>query len=242
MTLTQPQRGCSVSDTPPTIQAVIFDMDGVIVDSELHWKSLEGFFLESLIGKWDAEAQSKIIGLSVHNLYSSLVSDYGLEMPKTEFLALYTEMARQIYEEHASLLPGFSELLNEIKASGIALALASSSPRVWINMVLDKFNLHDDFSVVVSADELDGEGKPSPAIYLHTAQKLGVSPVSCAVIEDSKNGVLSAKRAGMYCIGLENGFNEEQDISAADVIVRGFSALPLSLLLKQTAPTIDDRR
>jgi HAD superfamily hydrolase (TIGR01509 family) len=213
-------------------------MDGVIVDSELHWKSLEGYFLQSLVQGWSAEAQSKIIGLSLEALYTMLVDEYKLDKPKAEFFALYNEMAREIYEHRASLLPGFSELLGELQESKVALALASSSPMAWINMVLDRFDLRGKFSIVVSADELGGEGKPSPAIYLLTAQWLGVAPERCAVIEDSKNGVISAKRAGMYCVGLENGFNEEQDLSAADVLVQGFSTLPVSLLLGPP-PTID---
>jgi HAD superfamily hydrolase (TIGR01509 family) len=230
MMRTQPLSVRPVSERR-TIEAVIFDMDGVIVDSELHWKTLEGFFLQSLVQGWSAEAQSKIIGLSLGALYTMLVDDYNLDKPKAEFFALYNEMARDIYEQRAALLPGFSDLLAGLRESGIALALASSSPMAWINMVLDRFNLRGEFSVIVSADELGGEGKPSPAIYLLTAQKLGVAPERCAVIEDSRNGVLSAKRAGMYCIGLQNGFNEEQDLSAADVLVQGFSSLPVSLLL-----------
>jgi HAD superfamily hydrolase (TIGR01509 family) len=206
-------------------------MDGVIVDSELHWKSLEGFFLQSLVQRWDAQAQSKIIGISVHDLYKMLVEQYGLAKSKDEFLALYHDMAREIYEQRASLLPGFLDLLRALREADMPLALASSSPMSWINMVLDRFDLHGEFNVVVSADELEGEGKPSPAIYLLTARKLGVSPERCVVIEDSTNGVLSAKRAGMYCIGFENGFNDEQDLSAADVLIQGFPALPLSLLL-----------
>jgi HAD superfamily hydrolase (TIGR01509 family) len=231
-----------------TIEAVIFDMDGVIVDSELHWKTLEGFFLQSLVQGWSADAQSKIIGLSLEALYTMLVEEYKLAEPKAEFFALYNEMAREIYEQRASLLPGFSDLLGELQESKVALALASSSPMAWINMVLERFDLRGKFSIVVSADELGGEGKPSPAIYLLTAQRLGVAPERCAVIEDSKNGVLSAKRAGMYCVGLENGFNDEQDLSAADVLVQGFSSLSVfrllhpSAIVKVDGAYADDRR
>ena len=205
--------------------AVIFDMDGVIVDSEIHWKTLEGYFLQSLIPTWTSTDQDKIIGLGVHDLYTLLISQYGLQKTKQQFLELYQEMANKIYGQKVSLIAGFSDLLTTLNKNNIPVALASSSPRSWINIMLRRFGLQASFRVVVSADELEGEGKPSPAIYLLTAQRLGVSPTSCIAIEDSKNGVLSARNAGMFCIGFRNGFNEEQDLSKADMIIHGFAEL-----------------
>ena len=205
--------------------AVIFDMDGVIVDSEIHWKTLEGYFLQSLIPTWTGADQDKIIGLGVHDLYTLLVSQYGLQKTKEQFLELYQQMANKIYGQKVSLTAGFSDLLTTLNKNNIPVALASSSPRSWIDIMLRRFDLQASFRVVVSADELEGEGKPSPAIYLLTAQRLGVRPKSCIAIEDSKNGVLSAKNAGMFCIGFRNGFNEEQDLSKADMIIHGFAEL-----------------
>jgi HAD superfamily hydrolase (TIGR01509 family) len=202
-------------------------MDGVIVDSELHWHSLEGYFLKSLIPTWTAADQGRIIGLSLPNSYSLLKSEYGLQTDEQEFLARYHDMATQIYSEKTELLPGFSRTLAYLQGIKMPLAVASSSHRSWIELVLDKFELHDAFEVVVSADEVGGKGKPAPDIYLYTAGRLGVKPEECTVIEDSRNGVLSAKSAGMFCIGIRNGFNEEQDISAADVIIEGFGQLDL---------------
>jgi HAD superfamily hydrolase (TIGR01509 family) len=205
--------------------AVIFDMDGVIIDSEIHWKTLEGYFLQSLIPTWSSTDQDKIIGLGVHDLYTLLISQYGLQKTKQQFLELYQEMANKIYGQKVSLIAGFSDLLTTLNKNNIPVALASSSPRSWINIMLRRFGLQSSFRVVVSADELEGEGKPSPAIYLLTAQRLGVSPTSCIAIEDSKNGVLSAKNAGMFCIGFRNGFNQEQDLSKADMVIHGFAEL-----------------
>ncbi len=207
------------------MNAVIFDMDGVIVDSEIQWKTLEGYFLQSLIPTWSSSDQDKIIGLGVHDLYTLLIGQYGLQKTKAQFLELYQEMANEIYGQKVSLIVGFSDLLTTLNKNNIPVALASSSPKSWINIMLRRFGLQSSFKVVVSADELEGEGKPSPAIYLLTAQRLGVSPTSCIAIEDSKNGVLSAKNAGMFCIGFRNGFNEEQDLSKADMIIHGFAKL-----------------
>jgi HAD superfamily hydrolase (TIGR01509 family) len=205
--------------------AVIFDMDGVIVDSELHWKSLEGYFLQALIPGWTMQDQGKIIGLSLDNLYTMLADEYDLKEPRESFLAQYHAMAAQIYREKAALLPGFRETLDRLLALELPLALASSSPRSWIEIVLEKFDLRSAFRVVVSAEEVGGQGKPASDIYLHTARKLNVQPARCVVIEDSKNGALSARNAGMFCIGLRNGFNDEQDLSAAHVVVDGYAGL-----------------
>lgn len=213
------------------MQAFIFDMDGVIVDSEVHWKKPEGYFLRSLAPAWTDTDQTRIIGMSLHNVYRLLTTEYGVTHTKEQFLEVYMDMARKIYGEHASLILGVRELLGELHRRGIPVALASSSTRPWIEIVLDRFDLHSDFQAVVSADELvGGEGKPSPAIYLHTAHKLSVEPAGCVVMEDSHNGVLSAQRAGMYCIGFRNGFNDDQDISTADVIVNSYAEIDLDTI------------
>src|SRR5687768_3938348 len=111
------------------MKAFIFDMDGVIVDSELHWKSLEGYFLQSLIPAWTSADQDKIIGLSVHDLYRLLTGEYGLRHNKEEFMDLYHSMAREIYAEKASLIEGFLDVLSWLRANRVRIALASSSPR-----------------------------------------------------------------------------------------------------------------
>jgi len=207
------------------MDAVIFDMDGVIVDSEIHWKTTEGYFLQSLIPTWSIDDQDKILGLGVYDLYALLASTYQLQKTKEQFLELYQEMANVIYGQKVSLIEGFTELLSALHANHIPVALASSSPWTWINIMLERFNLRESFQAIVRADELEGEGKPSPAIYLLTAKRLSVSPTRCIAIEDSKNGVLSAKNAGMYCIGFRNGFNDEQDLSRADMIIQHFAEL-----------------
>jgi HAD superfamily hydrolase (TIGR01509 family) len=213
------------------VDAVIFDMDGVIVDSEIHWKTTEGYFLQLLIPTWNINDQDQIIGLGVHDVYTILVNTYHLQQSKAQFLATYQEMANEIYGQKVSLMEGFAELLSTLNHNHIPVALASSSPASWINIMLQRFSLRDSFKVVVSADELAGEGKPSPAIYLHTAKRLGVRPDRCIAIEDSKNGVLSAKKAEMFCIGFRNGFNDEQDLSSADMIIHHFTEFDWQTLL-----------
>jgi len=212
------------------MDAVIFDMDGVIVDSEIHWKTTEGFFLQSLIPTWSEQDQDRIIGLGVLDLYALLTNTYHLQKTKEQFLEIYQEMANEIYGQKVSLMEGFAALLNALSNKNIPIALASSSPTSWIDIMLDRFSLRDTFKVVVSADELAGQGKPSPAIYLLTAARLGIRPNRCIAIEDSQNGVLSAKNAEMYCVGFRNGFNDEQDLSRADAIIHHFAEFDLKML------------
>jgi HAD superfamily hydrolase (TIGR01509 family) len=146
-----------------------------------------------------------------------------LQKTKNEFLEIYQDMANEIYGQKVSLIEGFTELLTALNTDHIPVALASSSPTSWINIMLERFSLRNSFQAVVSADELKGQGKPSPAIYLLTATLLGVRPDRCVAIEDSKNGVLSAKNAEMFCVGFRNGFNDEQDLSQADMIIHHFA-------------------
>lgn len=213
------------------MQAFIFDMDGVIVDSEIHWKSVEGYYLRQIIPGWTEEDQGRIVGISLDNLFTMLRGEYGYSGSEVEFLETYHANARRIYTEKVQLLPGFETLLVLLHEKGVRLALASSSPRDWIDWMLDRFGLRRAFDITVSAEEIEGEGKPSPAIYLHTARALGVDPARCVVVEDSRNGVLSARAAGMYCIGLRNGFNEDQDLSEAGIVVNGLGEIDWPTLM-----------
>jgi len=213
------------------MQAFIFDMDGVIVDSEIHWKSVEGYYLRQIIPGWTEEDQGRIVGISLDNLFTMLRGEYGYSGSEEEFLETYHANARRIYTEKVQLLPGFETLLVLLHEKGVRLALASSSPRDWIDWMLDRFGLRRAFDITVSAEEIEGEGKPSPAIYLHTARALGVDPARCVVVEDSRNGVLSARAAGMYCIGLRNGFNDDQDLSGANIVVKGLEEIDWPTLM-----------
>src|SRR3981189_1933006 len=111
-------------------------MDGVIVDSEVHWKTTEGFFLQSLIPAWNINDQDKIIGLAVHDVYKMLVETYQLQKTKTQFIELYQEMANEIYGQKVSLIEGFALPRSPKNITYVPLARISSSPKTWIDIVL----------------------------------------------------------------------------------------------------------
>ena len=207
------------------MKAIIFDMDGVILDSELHWKKAELTLFNKLLPKWTKSDQQKIIGLNVHDTYRILANDYGLLLSHTEFIKKVEGIALEVYRKKAELIPEFIDVIKKLKNKKIPIGLASSSLREWIDIVMSRFELARFFDITVSIEDLDMPGKPAPDIYLHTAKKLNIPPHDCVVIEDSSHGVTSAKSASMYCVGLRNGFNKKQDLSLADIEVKGFKYL-----------------
>jgi HAD superfamily hydrolase (TIGR01509 family) len=207
------------------VKAVIFDMDGVIVDSERHWKQVASDFLRQLVPGWDERAQQSILGMSAVDVHALLVKRYGVLLSFAEFIGFYRGLARVIYGEKSELLSGVYEAIERLHTDGICIGLASSSPHSWIEIVLSRFTMNHFFSAVVSADDVDGKGKPAADIYCFAAEKLGIEPIHCTAIEDTMKGVQSAKSAGMKCIGYRNGFNQEQDFSEADIELSDFATL-----------------
>ncbi len=208
------------------IQAVVFDMDGVVIDSEKHWRRAEHDHLLSLLSTpLDLKA---VMGLSMEGFHAALVLSNGLEMSWPEFRELYRTMAREIYEKRCALMPGFLQLQGDLRTARFRVGLASSSPDEWVNLVVARFGLQ--FDAVADADDVGGVGKPNPAVYLEAAKRLQVEPGACAAIEDSRNGIAAAKAAGMGCVALRNGVNDEQDLSAADFEVNSLEELTPKIL------------
>jgi HAD superfamily hydrolase (TIGR01509 family) len=214
------------------INTIIFDMDGVIVDSEFHWRAVEEPFLRKLIPNSYEEYHKYIVGRSLSDIFQYLDSNFNVPMDKTDFMESYNEMAVTIYEEKANLLPGVLDFIKLLKKDNLTLALASSSPWLWINMAVNRFDLNQYFEKMVSADETECKGKPAPDIYLYALEQLKKKASECVAIEDSKNGVISAQEAGMKCIGLKNGFNDDQDLSRSDILVQGFGELSVDVIRK----------
>jgi len=184
-------------------QAIIFDMDGVIINSEDIWAKKELTFFKQFADQWTSVDQQAIAGRSIHDIYGYISKKYSLSLPETEFFKNYDQAAQAIYGQETQLLPGVIDLLRQIKDSSLSIALASSSPHSWINIVLKRFNLRGFFKAVISSDDVQSKGKPAPDIYLFTAKKLNLKPNKCLVIEDSINGVMAAKAANMSCIWLK---------------------------------------
>ncbi len=210
-------------DADVAVDAVIFDMDGVIVDSEQYWHEEQKRILETAAPDADVDFD-EVRGMNVLDQYDHLTEQYEPTVTRDGYFDLYDEKAEAVYTEKAELMSGFHDLITMLRGK-VKLAVCSSSFRHWISMVLDRFDLTDTFDTVVSAEDIDGPSKPDPHIYRHTADELGVEPARCVVVEDSAHGVTAATEAGMYCIGYCTDPEREDAISHADTVVYGLVEL-----------------
>jgi HAD superfamily hydrolase (TIGR01509 family) len=200
-------------------------MDGVIVDSEHQWMLAEGPFLRGLVDRWERSDHHKAVGMSVADLYDWLSRHYGLKVEREDFLARCELLACDIYRHRVHLARGLRPFIRAVHARGLALGLASSSPRSWVNLVLCRFGLTEEFEAVVTGDDAPGRTKPAPDIYQLAARRLDARPQDCLAVEDSAIGLRAARAAGMACVGLRSGLNDEQDLTQADWQVQGFAGL-----------------
>lgn len=209
------------------VEAVIFDMDGVIVDSEpIHFES-DKMTMNHYDKVISDEELNNYVGISNPVMWSELRDKYILIASVEELLE-----KQLFYKKHlignTKLEPieGIRQLLDEIKSCGIRIGLASSSSKEFINFILNNIGLKEYFEVIVSGEDVK-RGKPSPDIFLKTAELLKVEPLNCLVIEDSGHGVKAAKLAQMKCIGFNNPNSGKQDLSLADAIVNSIVEIDL---------------
>lgn len=204
------------------IKAVIFDMDGVIIDSEPLWEKSEAILLErnglGSNAEYRKEYRKKIMGLNQKASVALLKKSFDLPHTPEEIQRERLEILLELYEKELRLVDGIEELLRAVKSDwNMKTALASESPMRIIESVLGKFFLEDAFEVKMSGECVE-TGKPHPGIYLETARRLGVAPEECAAVEDSINGILSAKAAGMRCVAVPDPKIAEEEHFPADVV------------------------
>ena len=184
------------------IAAVVFDLDGVLVDSEAVWDEVRRRFTEENGGRWHEGAQREMMGMSSVE-WSRYVRDrLGVDMDPERISIEVADRVADLYRERLPLLPGALESVR-LLAKEWPLAVASSSNRHVIDLVVELAGLKEEFRATVSSEEV-GSGKPAPDVYLEAARRLEVDPGACAAIEDSTNGIRSARAAGMPVIAVPN--------------------------------------
>jgi HAD superfamily hydrolase (TIGR01509 family) len=184
------------------IQAIVFDLDGVLLDSEHVWAEARQQLAEERGGRWHDQASRDMMGMSSHEWSRYMHEVIGLPEPPEEISAEVVGRLDAIYREKLPLFDGAVEAVKRLAARW-PLGLASSSNRELIDLVLELSGLAPCFQVTVSSEEV-ARGKPAPDVYLDAAHRLGVRPGRCAAVEDSENGIRSAKAAGMRVLAIPN--------------------------------------
>jgi HAD superfamily hydrolase (TIGR01509 family) len=207
------------------IEAVVFDLDGVVVDSEQVWDDVREQLVRERGGRWSETAQADKMGMSSPEWSRYLHDELGLEEAPEELNAEVVRRMLERYRERLPLLDGAVEAIRRL-AAAFALAVASSSNRPLIVTVLETAGVADLFAAVVSSEEV-GRGKPAPDVYLEAASRLGVEAHRCAAIEDSSNGLRSAHAAGMRVLAIPNTHYPPaaEALALADVVVGSLAEL-----------------
>ncbi|MFC4777331.1 HAD family hydrolase [Paenibacillus sp. GCM10023252] len=202
------------------MKAFIFDMDGVIIDSEpIHFEidvqTMKRYGVT--ITHYELE---RYVGMTNPEMWQLLKQQYELPEEISDIIEYQLSSKIDIIRNlDIAPIPGIAELISELKSNQIKLGVASSSPIRFINEVLKKFEWLAEFECVISGEDM-AKGKPAPDIYVAAAGLLEVEPQECVVLEDSRNGILAAKSANMTCIGYCNPNSGNQDLSHADLIVK----------------------
>jgi HAD superfamily hydrolase (TIGR01509 family) len=207
------------------IRAVVFDLDGVLVDSEQVWDAARRRLTEDSGGRWSESATQDMMGMSSIEWSRYMHEELGVKMPPEEISAAVVERMERLYREHLPLIPGAREAVERVAARW-PLGLASSANRPVIEVVLELSGLGGFFETTVSSEEV-ARGKPAPDVYLEAARRLRVDPAFCAAVEDSSNGILSAHAAGMRVVAIPNRTfpPSEEALKAADAAIPSLQEL-----------------
>ena len=198
----------------------MFDLDGVVVDTEQVWDDVREQLVHERGGRWHEDAQAAMMGMSSPEWSRYMHDDLGLAEPPEE---INDEVVRRMlarYREELPLIDGATEAVRRLAAE-FRLGVASSSNRPLIEAVLERAGIAELFAAVVSSEEVP-RGKPAPDVYLEAARRLGVAPDRCAAIEDSSNGIRSAHAAGMRVVAVPNAHHppDPDALALADAVVR----------------------
>ena len=207
------------------IEAVVFDLDGVLLDSEQVWDDAREQLAHERGGRWSERAQADMMGMSSPAWSRYMHDVVGLSESPEEINDEVVRRLLERYRERLPLLPGALEAVRRLAARW-PLGLASSSNRPVIEAFLDAADVRDQFAAVASSEEVAG-GKPAPDVFLEAASRLGTTPDRCAAIEDSENGLRAAKAAGMRVIAIPNAHYPPaaEALALADVVLERIDQL-----------------
>lgn len=198
------------------IEATLWDMDGTLADTELlHFLAYQTWLARNQVS-FTEEEYGAFLGATDLAFCRAAVTRYQLPVKPEQLLAEKEELLIALIKERAFLRPGVLQMLKAARQFNVKTAVASSATLGTIHLVLDTLNIREYFQAIASGEEV-ANSKPAPDVFLLAAQRLNVSPARCLVMEDSINGILAAKAAGMYCLAVPCDSTRYQDHSPADI-------------------------
>lgn len=217
------------------VAAVVFDLDGVLIDSEPVWEQVRRQYVAEHGGRWRPDSQQRLMGMSTPEWSSYLATELGVDAPPSRIAHEVVEEVGRRYETDLPLMPGAVEAVQRL-ASRWPLGLASSAARPLIDRVLAATGMTSLFKVTVSTEEVR-RGKPAPDVYLTVAERLAVAPAQTVAVEDSSNGLRSASAAGMVVVAVPHPrYPPAPDVLArADLVLRSLDDLRPEVLEKLPA-------
>ena len=211
------------------IKAVLFDLDGVLVDSEPISSEASDRILASVGIVQTPEEKRKVFGRRTYDNYRAAIEARGLDIDPAELVKRKNKLFAKLIKGRLKLLPGVLRLLGELKGAGVKVAVVSSSSLERVNVTLEEVGLILEFDVIVSGD-CCVLGKPHPQPFLMAAERVGVKPKDSVVIEDAEAGALAGKAAGMKVVAVRSPHTHGQDLSKADKMVDSLEEVDLRLL------------
>ncbi len=208
------------------IKAVIFDMDGVIINSEpLHKKAYHMMFKEFNLSVSD-DLYGSFTGMATLPICEKLCAEFSLNLSPKLLVKTKRKHFKNLFENghEFKLIDGVLKLIQHYKQNGITLVLASSASMANINMIFKKFDLDQYFEAKISGADLKAS-KPHPEIFEKAAKLTGHLKKKCLVIEDATNGIIAAKSAGIFCVAFDGGHSKNQDYSKADIVINEFKSI-----------------
>jgi HAD superfamily hydrolase (TIGR01509 family) len=218
------------------LEAVLFDMDGVIIDSEPLWSDAEKQLLARRNLPYSPSLKTAMMGRDARGAVGYLIEHYSLTESLGKLIEERNQLIAELFKEHLKAIPGALDLVRSVIAAGILTGLVSSSPKPLVELALEKLVTTGLFDLTLSGDQVV-RGKPAPDIYITAAEKLGVKPEYCLVIEDAPHGVAAAKDAGMCCLAIGTSVSVVE-LAMADKVVSGFEEVDVQVLqsLMQSSP------
>lgn len=212
------------------VKAVIFDMDGLLIDSEPVWSLADRQFLAKYGKIYRPVDKSRFMGSGVKEFIKFVKKKFDLPKSEEKLFTQRIEIFESLVDTDLKLMPGAEGLLKDLSQNGYLMAMATGNTRQMMDLMTENLNIRKYFNITVSSDEVPN-GKPAPDVFLEAARRLVVDPGECLVLEDAVNGIAAAKAAGMKAIAVcDQRYNRPESFTEADLVVGNLKEISIEMI------------